>query len=62
VHNFFADNHRSRFSFYVSVTRQRELKYGSCGSLALAHKRPPCASMIERQIDKPTPKPPGFVV
>src|SRR5262245_31241645 len=32
------------------------------GTFALAHNRPPCASMIERQIDSPIPKPPGFVV
>ena len=28
----------------------------------VAHNRPPCASMIERQIDNPMPMPPGFVV
>jgi hypothetical protein len=27
---------------------------------ALAHNRPPCASMIERQIDSPNPKPLGL--
>src|SRR5258705_432080 len=32
------------------------------GTFALAHRRPLCASMIERQIDSPSPKPPGFVV
>jgi len=30
--------------------------------LAVTHKRPACASMIERQIDSPIPRPPGFVV
>jgi hypothetical protein len=28
----------------------------------LAHNLPPCASMIERQIDSPSPKPLGLVV
>jgi hypothetical protein len=32
------------------------------GTFALAHNRPPCASMIERQIDNPSPKPLGFVL
>jgi hypothetical protein len=32
------------------------------GMSALAHNRPPCASMIEWQIDRPIPKPPGLVV
>ena len=32
------------------------------GSFADAHNRPPCASMIERQIDSPMPRPPGLVV
>ena len=32
------------------------------GTFALAHSRPPCASMIERQIDSPRPRPSGFVV
>jgi hypothetical protein len=27
-----------------------------------AHSRPPCASMIDRQIDSPIPTPLGFVV
>ena len=41
----------------------RELKAGTArGTFALAHSRPPCASMIERQIDSPMPKPSGFVV
>jgi hypothetical protein len=26
------------------------------GRFALAHNRPPCDSMIERQIDRPSPK------
>ena len=32
------------------------------GSLAVTHSRPPCASMIERQIAKPIPIPSGLVV
>jgi hypothetical protein len=32
------------------------------GSFAVAHNRPPCLSMIERQIDSPSPKPSGLVV
>jgi len=31
------------------------------GTLAVTRDRRPCVSMIERQIDKPIPKPPGFV-
>jgi len=32
------------------------------GWFASAHNRPPCASMIERQIESPIPKPVGLVV
>ena len=32
------------------------------GSFADAHNRPPCASMIERQIARPMPRPSGLVV
>jgi len=32
------------------------------GSFAPAQSRPPCASMIELQIDRPMPIPPGLVV
>ena len=32
------------------------------GRFALAHNYPLCASIIDRQIDSPSPKPPGFVV
>ena len=31
------------------------------GTFALAHDRPPCASIVERQIDSPNPKPLGLV-
>jgi len=44
------------------VRRQDELKDSALGTFAIAHNRPPCPSMIERQIDRPIPKPPGFVV
>ena len=37
-------------------------KVAPWGTFALAHRRPPCASMIDRQIDRPIPKPPDFVV
>jgi hypothetical protein len=37
-------------------------KTAPCGTLLDAHNRPPCASMIARQIDRPTPTPSGFVV
>jgi hypothetical protein len=32
------------------------------GTFASAHNLPPCARMIERQIESPTPRPPGFIV
>ena len=32
------------------------------GSFGLAHRRPPCASTIERVIDKPMPMPSALVV
>ena len=32
------------------------------GSFAVAHSRPPWASMIDRQIDRPIPTPLDFVV
>jgi len=37
-------------------------KVAPWGALEVTHKRPACASMIERQIDSPIPRPPGFVV
>jgi hypothetical protein len=37
-------------------------KTAPCGWFALAHSRPPCASMIKRQIESPSPKPSGLVV
>src|SRR5216684_4075630 len=37
-------------------------KVAPWGMFAVAHIRPPCASMIERQIDSPMPMPPGLVV
>ena len=42
--------------------RTVKLKIAPLGRLAVTHNRPPCASMIERQIDSPMPKPSGFVV
>ncbi len=32
------------------------------GTLVLANNRPLCASIIDRQIDSPSPKQPGYVV
>ena len=32
------------------------------GRLGLAHNRPLCASIIDRQTDSPSPKPPDFVL
>jgi hypothetical protein len=37
-------------------------KTAPLGSFAPAHNRPPCASTIERQIERPNPNPPGLVV
>jgi len=37
-------------------------KVAPWGTFVLARSRPPCASMIDRQIDRPIPKPPDFVV
>jgi hypothetical protein len=39
-----------------------KLKMAPLGWLAVTHNHPPWASMIERQIDSPMPKPSGFVV
>ena len=39
-----------------------EMKDRASGAFALAHNRPPCASIIERQIDNPIPMPAGLVV
>ena len=43
-------------------TGVKNLKIAPRGSFASTHNRPPCASMIERQIDRPIPKPVGLVV
>ena len=40
----------------------RKLKDSAAGRIIRTLWRPPCASMIDRQIDKPRPKPPAFVV
>jgi hypothetical protein len=37
-------------------------KMAPWGTFAFAHNRPPCASMIERQMGSPIPKPFGLVV
>jgi hypothetical protein len=41
------------------TARKSELKDGA---FALAQSRPPCVSTIERQIDRPMPKPFSFVL
>ncbi len=45
-----------------SAGRKGELKNAPRGSFALADNRPPWASMIERHMDSPMPKPPCLVV
>jgi len=45
-----------------SVSGDRKLKESPHGSHLVAHIRPPSASIIERQIARPMPVPPGFVV
>lgn len=37
-------------------------KLAPWGAFTVAHNRPPCASMMDREIDRPIPRPPGFVV
>src|SRR6202795_140375 len=47
----------------VSLWRGRlNRKTAPWGTFAVAHIRPPCASMIERQIDSPMPLPLDLVV
>ena len=46
----------------VNIDRQCELELAPWGTFAVAHSRPPCASMIERQIESPMPIPPDLVV
>jgi hypothetical protein len=53
------DSGSSRASFSVGSVM---LNTAPLGSLGAAHNRPPCASTIERQIDKPMPKPFSLVV
>jgi hypothetical protein len=52
----------SNFEVMSGWAGKVNLKVAPRGTFALAHNRPPCASMIERQIDSPNPKLPGFVV
>jgi len=46
-------------SFLVDSVKQ---KLAPRGELPSAHKRPPCASTIDRLIESPIPVPCGFVV
>jgi hypothetical protein len=52
--------HQSRCNVWMGG--HGEFKCGPRGRFALAHNYPLCASIIDRQIDSPSPKPPGFVV
>jgi hypothetical protein len=47
---------------FSECTGKVNWKIAPFGMLALAHNRPPCASTIERQIERPIPIPPGLVV
>ncbi len=40
-----------------SLTGNEKRNTVPCGAFAAAERRPPCASMIERLIDKPMPSP-----
>ena len=44
----------------MAASGVKNWKIAPCGSFASTHNRPPCASMIERQIDRPMPKPLGL--
>jgi hypothetical protein len=45
-----------------SLTGNEKSNAVPCGAFAAAERRPPCASMIERLIDKPMPSPSALVV
>src|SRR5262245_21268252 len=47
---------------YLGGAGSVNLKTAPRGWFALAHSRPSCASMIDRQIESPSPRPPGLVV
>jgi hypothetical protein len=45
-----------------SLTGNEKRNTVPCGTFAAAERRPPCASTIERLIDKPMPSPSALVV
>ena len=47
---------------FVLFGRQGELEHCPRGSFAVTHSRPPCVSMIERQMARPIPMLSGLVV
>jgi hypothetical protein len=51
-----------RFSNYFFSIGSVMQKTAPRGSFGVAQSRPPCASTIERQIERPIPKPVGLVV
>ena len=55
-------NARPAYAETAGWTGTVNSKLAPRGTFALAHNRPPCASMIELQIDSPMPIPPAFVV
>jgi hypothetical protein len=55
-----APKHQSRCNVWMG--RHGESNVAPRGRFALAHNCLLCASIIDRQIDSPSPKPPGFVV
>jgi hypothetical protein len=46
----------------IWIRRQREIEDGTRGHACVRPQSSPCASMMERQIDRPIPKTPGLVV
>ena len=52
----------SRYDAISQCVGRVNWKVAPWGTFAVAHTRPPCASMIERQIDSPMPMPLGLVV
>src|SRR6478735_11761346 len=48
--------------FVLALVGKVKQKLAPRGKLSAAHKRPPCASTMERLIDNPMPVPSSFVV
>lgn len=53
--------HRGQCNYAVGGVGTVNCRIAPRGSFALAHNSPPCAWMIERQIDSPNPRPLGLV-